>query len=801
LLYHLPESRRPRITGRADEAGTPLLSAKMDHDPLEVAQAIARRILRAQDDPELARRLAELDRQAAEPGPGKTRLQRVPYFCSGCPHSSSIPRPIDSREMGGIGCHWMAVWHPEFDLEPSTQMGGEGANWVGQSHFTESQHVFQNLGDGTYYHSGSLAIRWAVAVGANITYKILYNDASAMTGGQPVEGHPTVAMITNQFHAEGVRRIAVVSDEPEKYPAGIGFAAGTTIHHRDDMEALQIELRTVKGVSALIYDQTCAAEKRRRRKRGTLPDPTSRLFINDLVCEGCGDCSKQSNCISVEPLETEFGRKRHINQSSCNKDFSCKDGFCPSFVTVEGAKPRKHRAAEDAAALAHALPIPAPTPLDRPHNLVVTGIGGTGVITIGALLGMAAHIEGKGCSVLDSIGLAQKNGAVLSYVRIAERPQDLHSARIPLGAADALIGCDMVVAAGSECLAAIAQGRTRGVINADVNPTAALVLNPDIDLDTSELSRRLTTRLGRKALSFIDAQALATRLLGDGIAGNVLLLGAAYQQGLLPVGLEALDRAIAMNGVSVKMNREAFAWGRLAAHDLARVERIAGLKPERHSPPPQSLDEMTARRAEFLTRYQNAAYAARYRALVDRARRAELPGATAFSQAVARYFFKLMAYKDEYEVARLHADPEFRAKLDAEFEPGYRLAFNLAPPILARPDPVSGEPTKRRFGPWMMPAFKILARMKGLRGTAFDPFGHSPERRLERSLIAEYEARIRGLLTRLDAANYDAAVAIASLPEGIRGYGHIKRRHLAAVRTREAQLLAAFDEPREMAAE
>jgi indolepyruvate ferredoxin oxidoreductase len=799
LLYHLPESRRPRVVGQSDEQGGRLLSPKMDLDPLDIARAIAQRLLRLTDDEELRGRLAALDQIAARHASPRTKLQRVPYFCSGCPHSTSIPRPMDSREMAGIGCHWMAMYHEEFDLEPSTQMGGEGANWVGQAHFTESEHVFQNLGDGTYAHSGALAIRFAVASGVNITYKILYNDASAMTGGQPVEGHPTVAMITNQMHAEGVRRIAVVSDEPGKYPKDIGFAPGTTIHHRDEMEALQLELRQHKGVSILVYDQTCAAEKRRRRKRGIMPDPATRLFINDLVCEGCGDCSAQSNCISVEPLETDFGRKRHINQSSCNKDYSCLSGFCPSFVTVEGAVLKKHKAQQSPDELVRALPAPAPVALDKPYNLVVTGIGGTGVITVGALLGMAAHIEGKGCSVLDSIGLAQKNGSVLSYVRVAATPEGLHTARIPLGASDCLIACDMVVAAGPECLAAIARGRTRGLINGNVTPTAAFVLNPDLDLDTAELSGRLIQTLGKGALDFIDAQELATRLLGDGIGANILLMGAAYQKGLLPVGLDAIDRAITMNAVSVKMNREAFAWGRLAAHDLAMVERIAGLRPDRAAPVSESLDDMVARRAAFLTDYQNAAYAGRYRSLVDEVRAAEqrsAPGASAFSKGVARYGFKLMAYKDEYEVARLHIDPAFMDKLKAEFEDGFKLAFNLAPPILAKPDPVSGEPTKRRFGPWMLPVFRLLARMKGLRGTKFDIFGYSEERKLERALIVEYEARVRDLCARLSPANYDVAVEIASLPERIRGYGYIKRRHLNELRPREAELFTAFETAR-----
>jgi len=796
LLYHLPESRRPRVVGQTDQEGRPVLSPKMDLDPLEVAQAIAKRLLALQPDTELENRLAHVEAQLNQPKFSKTKLQRVPYFCSGCPHSSSIPRPKDSREMGGIGCHWMAVWHPEFDLEPSTQMGGEGANWVGQARFTETDHVFQNLGDGTYYHSGYLAIRWAISTGTNITYKILYNDASAMTGGQPVEGHPTVAMITNQLHGEGVRRIAVVSDEPGKYPMNIGFAPGTTIHHRDEMEALQIELRDIKGVSVIVYDQTCAAEKRRRRKRGTMPDPNARLFINDLVCEGCGDCSVQSNCISVEPIETDFGRKRHINQSSCNKDYSCVSGFCPSFVTVEGGKLRKHKAQENVADLVATLPQPPAPTLDKPFNLVVTGIGGTGVITVGALLGMAAHIEGKGSSVLDSIGLAQKNGSVLSYVRIAKTPEDLTTARIPVGATDCLIACDMVVAANQEAMVAVSKGRTKGVVNGNVTPTAAFVLNPDVDTSTDEIVNRLNWTLGHDAIDFIDAQELSSRLLGDAIGQNIMLMGAAYQKGLLPVGLEALEQAIEMNGVSIRMNREAFAWGRLAAHDLAMVERIAGLREDRKVPVSETVEAMTARRVAFLTDYQDAAYAARYKALVDEVQKAEqaaVPGATSLSKAVARYYFKLMAYKDEYEVARLHTDPAFLEKLKAEFEGDFTLSFNLAPPMIAKPDPVSGEPTKRKFGPWILRLFRVLAGLKRLRGTKLDIFGYSEERKLERRLIVDYAARMRGLIGRLTPANYDVAVEIASVPERIRGYGYIKRRHLAEVLPKQAELLAAFD--------
>ncbi|PWB57438.1 MAG: indolepyruvate ferredoxin oxidoreductase [Bradyrhizobiaceae bacterium] len=788
LFYHLPEARRPRITGKTDETGAPLLSPKLEFDPLAVARVIGERLLAVSGDPELRRRLEALAarRLAAEPA----AAVRAPYFCAGCPHNSSLKRPEGTRALAGIGCHWMALWVPEFKTEPSTQMGGEGANWIGQAPFTETEHVFQNLGDGTYYHSGSLAIRAAVAAGVNITYKLLYNDAVAMTGGQPVEGHPTVAMITRQLAAEGVARIVVASDQPEKYRAEKGLAPGVTVHHRDELVTVQRELAAVRGVSVLLYDQTCAAEKRRRRKRGAFPDPLRRMFINEAVCEGCGDCSRVSNCIAVEPLETEFGRKRQINQSSCNKDYSCNEGFCPSFVTVDNAVLRRRQASGYPASYAD-LPEPAPLSLDQPRNIVVTGIGGTGVVTVGALMGMAAHIEGKGCSVLDSIGLAQKNGAVVSYIRIARTPEELHTARIPAQAADALIACDVIVASGKEAMTALRPG-TRAIVNAHVAPTAAFVLDRDLDLDETGYRARIARAVGPENLERVDAHQLAERLLGDAIAANVLMLGFAWQRGVLPLGRAALEQAIELNGVAVELNRLAFAWGRMAAHDMGLVRRVAGLE---SAEPVTALDPVE-HRVRFLSQYQNDAYAERYRAFVAEVRAAEQRlGSSRLTAAVARNYFKLLAYKDEYEVARLHVDPAFRARLEETFEPGFAISFNVAPPLISRRDRETGHRRKRSFGPWLLPVLRLLARGKALRGTPLDPFGWQAERRRERRLITDYESMVRSLLPRLARVNHDTAVALASLPDRIRGFGHVKDKAIDEARAEEQRLLARFRDP------
>jgi indolepyruvate ferredoxin oxidoreductase len=787
LLFHAPESQRPRIVGKSDEHGRPLLSPKLEFDPVEVARILGERIVAITGDDDVRRRLQVLEQRRLAAVP--STAIRAPYFCSGCPHNSSLPRPDGTRAFAGIGCHWMALWVPDFKNEPSTQMGGEGANWIGQAPFTHDQHVFQNLGDGTYYHSGSLAIRAAIAANVNITYKLLYNDAVAMTGGQPVEGQPTVAMMTRQLAAEGVKRIVVGSDEPEKYAAEKGFAPGVSVHHRDELVTVQRELAKVPGVSVLIYDQTCAAEKRRRRKRNKYPDPPKRMFINEAVCEGCGDCSRASNCISVEPLETEFGRKRQINQSSCNKDYSCNKGFCPSFVTVNNATLRKREASSYPASYA-GLPEPAPVSLAQPHNTVVTGIGGTGVVTIGALIGMAAHIENKGCSVLDSIGLAQKNGAVVSYIRIARSPDDLHTARIPALSADSMIACDVIVASGTEAMTALRPG-TRAILNSHVAPTAAFILDRDLDLDAAGHSDRIAQAIGKQNLELIDAQTLAERLLGEGIAANMFMIGYAYQRGCLPVGRAALEKAIELNGVAVEMNTLAFAWGRMAAHDIAMVRRVAGLEASE----PVAIDPVE-RRAAYLTAYQNAAYARRYLDFVAGVKEAERrvrPGASRLTHAVVHNYFKLLAYKDEYEVARLHSDPAFMARLNETFAPGFSLDFNMAPPLIARRDPETGHRHKRSFGPWMLGVLRILARGKVLRGTPLDLFGYQAERKRERALIADYEATIARVLSRLDRVNYDVAVQLAALPDQIRGFGHVKEKAMDDAKAKQSRLLAELE--------
>ncbi|HYQ93766.1 MAG TPA: indolepyruvate ferredoxin oxidoreductase family protein, partial [Burkholderiales bacterium] len=620
-------------------------------------------------------------------------------------------------------------------------------------------------GDGTYFHSGLLAIRAAVAAGVSMTYKILYNDAVAMTGGQPFDGPLDPAMISRQIAAEGVSPIVAVVDEKEPVLAGLAWAPGTTIRPREHLDAVQRELREKKGVSAIIYVQTCATEKRRRRKRKEFPDPSRRVVINEMVCEGCGDCSVQSNCLSVEPLETEFGRKRTINQSSCNKDYSCLKGFCPSFVTVEGGTLKKGKAALPEGEAEFAVPAPR-SALDRPFGILVTGIGGMGVITIGQMVAMAAHLEGKGATVLDMSGLAQKFGPVMSHVRIAPSPAELHSVRVGTGAADLVLGCDLVVTSGSEALSKMNDKRSKVLVNATVSPTADFVKNPDWQLRGTDLQADIVDAAGAKNVEFVPAGKLATALMGDAIATNMFMLGYAFQKGWVPLAEDSLLRAIELNGVAVEFNRKAFLWGRRAATDLSRVERLA--TPAEIIPISQALsrnlEELIARRVEFLTAYQDRAYAERYRKLVERVRVAEAQkiraseGKFPLAEAVARYYFKLMAYKDEYEVARLYSDTAFARKVEGMFEGGYKLKFHLAPPIFNKPDPRTGEARKSEFGPWMMAAFRVLAKLKRLRGTPFDVFGASAERKAERRLIGEYEATVAELLEHLDGENRKLAV-------------------------------------------
>ncbi|WP_043241994.1 indolepyruvate ferredoxin oxidoreductase family protein [Pseudomonas solani] len=786
-LYNWPVDKRPRVVGEFDEEGNSLLPNLSELTPAMIARVIAKRLAPIYSSEQIESRLAFLaakEKALAEP---KHKTVRTPHFCSGCPHNTSTKLPEGSRAQGGIGCHYMTQWMDR-NTDTFTQMGGEGATWIGQAPFTDTPHIFQNLGDGTYFHSGQLALRAAVAAGVNITYKILYNDAVAMTGGQPIDGELRVDQLSQQVFAEGVKRIALVTDEPEKYPTRATFAPIVSFHHRRELDAVQRELREFKGVSVIIYDQTCATEKRRRRKRGKLVDPAKRAFINPAVCEGCGDCSVKSNCLSVLPLETELGRKREIDQNACNKDFSCLEGFCPSFVTVHGGELRKPEAV-GSGALFTVLPEPRQPGLERPWNILLPGVGGSGVTTVGALLGMAAHIEGKGCSVLDQAGLAQKFGPVITHIRIAAKQDDIHAVRIAAGETDLLLGCDLVVAASEEALAKLNERIATAVVNSHEAATAEFTRNPDAQVPGEAMQQALIEAVGAEKTHFIDATRLATRLLGDSIATNLFMLGYAYQRGLVPVSAEAIEKAIQLNGVAVKLNCEAFLWGRRAAHDLPAVEKLAA--PEvAQAKPCETLDEIIRFRVDYLTAYQDAAYAKRYSDLVARVRLVDSSAGQELTEAVARYYFKVLAYKDEYEVARLYSADDFRKQLEAQFSGDYRLQFHLAPSWLAKRDPSTGQPRKRSFGPWMLKAFGLLATFKFLRGSALDPFGYSEERRLERELIGRYEDNLEAVLAHLRGDNYRVAVAIAELPEQIRGYGHVKETGLAKAREHEAQLRA-----------
>ncbi len=794
-LYNYPVAARPRVIGEFDEEGRDLLPNLAELTPAMVALAIASRIRRFYQSETMDRRIQWIEQKEVSLAQPRETIERVPHFCSGCPHNTSTKVPEGSHAFGGIGCHYMATWMPDRDTHTFTQMGGEGATWIGQAPFTTTRHVFQNLGDGTYFHSGLLAIRAAVASGVSITYKILYNDAVAMTGGQPLDGTLTVNDLVKQVAAERVNRIALVSDHPEAWRGQFHGVTGYSLHHRDEMDALQRELREYEGTSVIVFVQTCAAEKRRRRKKGSLEDPAKRLFINDAVCEGCGDCSIKSNCLSVVPKETELGRKRQIDQSSCNKDYSCANGFCPSFVSVIGGKLRKPDGAGDAVdTLFDPLPEPVLPSLDKPWNTVVTGVGGTGVLTITALVAMAAHIEGKGCATMNQTGLAQKFGAVVSHVRVSSNQDDIKAVRIPAGEADLLLGCDLVVTSTYEALGKVAQGRTHAVVNDAEVPTSSFILDPDARFPTAAMKAKVSDEAGESATFFIDSTRIATQLLGDSIGSNLFLLGYAWQQGLVPVSAAALDEAIELNGVAVDFNRQAFLWGRRCAHQpervLSLVEELAPQVPARL----QSLEDIVSDRSARLTEYQSAAYAEQYRQLVERVRAADPRAgeADSISVAVARNLFKLMAIKDEWEVARLYSDGEFLRKLERQFEGDYELRFNLAPPLFSKRDPNTGHLIKQEFGPWMLRAFGMLARLRFLRGSALDLFARTAERRQERADIADYQELLEQLLPALDDDNYVAALELARLPAKLRGFGHIKDRNRELLAPRREELLRKF---------
>jgi len=803
-LYNFEVSKRPKIVGKFDEDGKWLFPSAGELTPAQIAAVIGKRLKPFHTSEAIKTHLDILDAKQVALSSQATDIERVPYFCSGCPHNSSTRVPEGSRAAAGIGCHYMALWMDR-STETFTHMGGEGANWIGQAPFTETQHIFANLGDGTYFHSGILAIRAAVAADVSITYKILYNDAVAMTGGQPMDGPLDVAAIAKQLHAEGVKRIAVVSDEPGKYSPGTQWPPNITFHERHDMDALQRKLREHTSVSALIYDQTCAAEKRRRRKRGTFPNPTKRIFINELVCEGCGNCGITSNCVSIIPKETELGRKRAIDQSNCNKDFTCIDGFCPSFVSVHGAEPRKPKIEATRSDISHSfasLPDPIPASSREPYAIVIGGIGGTGVVTVSALLAMAAHIEDKGVTVLDVAGLAQKNGAVYAHVRICNDRDKLHSVRIAAGGANLLLGCDMVTAGVAETLSRLQEGYSRAVVNVHKTMTAEFTRDPDLDFPMRRLKVAIDAAVGidengEPGAYYVEATNLALKILGNTIAANLFLVGYAFQKGLLPVSLQALQKAIELNGVEVEFNIKALEWGRRAAFDLEMVNSLCS---------PKELSAITqfdgaqfiARRVKDLEAYQNAGYARRYEEFIKKAALAEVAVAPnsngEFSVAVSKAYYKLLAIKDEYEVARLHTDGRFRSALNEAFENGGKIKFHLAPPLFSKKDPVTGYPVKHEYGPWIMPVLSFLARLRVLRGTALDFFNKTPERRREQQDILDYETLITSVNAKLTSTNYDTAVELAKLPLYLRGFGHIKDQARKDMLNKKVELMQQFFE-------
>ncbi len=833
-LYNWRADVRPNVLGKFNEvedgaaadftggewsmpnpSANTLLRANADLSPAIIAKAIAQRIkklgldggigsdMRARIDTQLAILEAKERSMHVQTIQSLTDAERQPWFCSGCPHNTSTKVPEGSRAMAGIGCHFMSIWMDRSTIG-FTQMGGEGVPWVGQQPFTTDQHIFANLGDGTYFHSGLLAIRQAIAAGVNITYKILYNDAVAMTGGQQVgerpEGH-SVVQIAQSVRAEGAVKIVVVTDEPEKYD-GVTLVDGVEVHHRDELDTIQRQFREIKGTTIIIYDQTCATEKRRRRKRGSMVDVAKRVVINELVCEGCGDCSVQSNCLSVEPLETEFGRKRTINQSSCNKDYSCVKGFCPSFVTVEGGQLKKASKASNKTAnpfAMSALPQPVVPTTPQAYGIVVTGVGGTGVITIGQLLGFAAHIEGKGIVTQDAGGLAQKGGATWSHVLIADRQDDIRTTRVSMAGADLIIGCDPIVSANKETVMRMREGRTHVALNSHSTPTAAFVKNANWQNPAQACVDSIAQAVGTNGVSSFNADALATSLMGDSIYTNPIMLGYAWQKGWVPLQKSSLMRAIELNAVAVDNNKTAFEWGCRAAHNWAEVEALLTPLQVVEFKKREPLDELIAKRVEFLTAYQNTAYADTYLNFVHKVRDVEASIADKnaavlklpLTDAVVRNLFKLMAYKDEYEVARLHSDGTFEKKIGAMFEGDYKLNYHLAPPLLAKKND-RGELQKQPFGPWMLTSFKLLAKLKGLRGTAFDIFGRSAERQMERALISEYRHSMEQVLQQLNAQNLSTVLELARIPEQIKGFGHVKERNVAAARLKWADLMKSI---------
>lgn len=798
-LYHLPADQRPRIIGKSQRftdgaAGRSFLPDNGELTPRMIAAALDTAVFSDAQGIGEAAWYSSPAVPLTDTAPEAPPLARTPYFCAGCPHNSSTVVPEGSRALGGIGCHTLALFMDR-DNATFTHMGAEGAPWIGLHHFTDEEHVFVNLGDGTYNHSGILAIRAAARSGANITYKLLYNDAVAMTGGQSLGENMTPQDVAAQVRAEGVRRVVLLTEDLTRYPGGI---PATEVLDRRELPRIQQELRETPGTTVLIFDQTCAAEKRRRRKRGQLAMPDKRLEIHPEVCEGCGDCGRKSNCVAIAPLETELGRKRKIDQSACNLDFTCSDGFCPSFVTVQGStagrKTARPASGSDAGAPASedvvALPDAPVADISNGYGIYVAGIGGTGVVTVGALLGMAAHIDGRAVAILDMMGMAQKGGAVVSHLQFATTDEAIHAARLADGGADLILGCDQLTAGQPEALAKMAEGRTRAVINSQQTLTGAFTKDPDLIFPEGSLQALIAARTGQDGLHVVDASAIATRQFGDSIAANLFLLGVAAQKGLLPVSVSALEQTIALNGVAKDMNLAAFEAGRRYVV-TPEVFAVTGRTVSEAETAEVGNDGLIADRTARLTAYQSAAYARQYAELLH-AFGAAVAGLTEeqqLTEALARNAYKVMAYKDEYEVARLLTDPAFEAQVRAAHGDGAKISYNLAPPVLSGIDGKTGEPRKREFGPALRPALKVLAGFRRLRGTVLDPFGYLAERKAERAFRDQYLSDVRMLTGALTAANAPAVLELLELPGKVRGYGHIKLRAIREVEEKRTELL------------
>ena len=788
ILYNTAQP--PSVFGKRDLEGARLLTEEGSITSMEVARAIAAKLLPEEvRSASLNKRLAEIDTALMREF-APLSVTRAPYFCAGCPHNSSTVLPEGTRGYAGIGCHWMAQFMDR-DVEGFTHMGGEGANWIGEACFSHRPHMFQNIGDGTFNHSGLMAIRAAVAAGVNMTYKVLYNDAVAMTGGQTHEGGITPVEIAGLLRASGVAPLVLVTDDLTRHDKS-AYPDGMRFYHRSELQIVQKELAEVKGVSGLIYDQTCATEKRRRRKRGKMVDPDERIMINPEVCEGCGDCGVQSNCVAILPLETELGRKRQIDQSACNKDFSCIKGFCPSFVSVKGGQLRKPEATQLTSDLAAPTPV---FPLDKPMSIVLTGVGGTGVVTIGALLGMAAHLEGRGCGIIDMAGLAQKGGAVTSHIRIAATPEDISAIRIGPGSADLLLGCDNLVSAEAGLLKLMrADGHV--VANSYEMPTGDFTRDADASLPSADIAQRLSGIVGEDRAFMVNATQMALSLLGDAIAANLFLLGVAFQRGLIPLSAGAIEEAITLNNVAVEQSKQAFMWGRQWVADPEEVEAALAEKaatvPLAMASRIEDLDDIIADRVARLTTYQDARYAEQYRSLLSPVIAGDKDERQRLSKAAARYLYKMMAIKDEYEVARLYSDGQFSQQIKQMFEGDVKLSVHLAPPLLAKQDPASGRPRKSQYGSWIWPAFKLLRHLRAVRGTWMDVFGYTEERKRERQARDDYCAILVEICANLTPKNYESAVEMASLPEKIRGFGPVRLSHMIAAETELQALKKRF---------